>query len=318
MPPIGPVESIETVDPSVRPGDWAFSRLAQADVTCPATIGELAAEVAAGRRPFAGATDLLLRSQRSGGVIPSLVWTQSVAGLAKLDAAGGRLHIGAGASAGAIAGSPEVRSGAPALAEAASLLGSVQIRTRATVVGNVCNASPAADSAPALAVHDAVVLLRGQDEQRTVPLTDFLTGPGTTALRQSEFVVGLELDCLRDLEASCYRRFTVRESMDLAFVGVGVKLRVAADGRTIERAAIALGAVGPTLEHAPEAAAALEGRAPTADVVRECGELAAAGCHPISDLRASAAYRRRLVAALVRASVGEAWRRALARPSSRL
>lgn len=315
MRPVPPMEPAETVNPSVRRGDWAFSQLARADVTCPATIGELAAEVAGGRRPFAGATDLLLRSQRSGGTIPPLVWTQSVSELEEVRPAGERLHIGAGASARAIAASPEIRSGAPALAEAALLLGSVQIRTRATVVGNVCNASPAADTVPALAVHGAVVLLRCREEQRTLPLSEFLTGPGTTALRQSEFVVGLELEGLKELEASCYRRFTVRESMDLAFVGVGVKLRVSADARTIERAAIALGAVGPTVERAPEAAAALEGRAPTAEVVRECGELAAAGCHPIGDLRASAAYRRRLVAALVRATVGEAWRRALAAPS---
>lgn len=310
------IEPIETVDPSVRQGDWAFSQLARANVTCPTTLGELAVAVAGGRTPFAGATDLLLRSLHSGGDVPPLVWTQSVPELNEVRAAGERLRIGAGASAGAIAASPEIRSGAPALAEAALLLGSVQIRTRATVVGNVCNASPAADTVPALAVHGAVVLLRCREEQRTLPLTEFLTGPGTTALRRSEFVVGLELEGLMELEASCYRRFTVRESMDLAFVGVGVRLRLAADARTVERAAIALGAVGPTVERAAEAAAALEGRAPTAEVVRECGELAAAGCHPIGDQRASASYRRRLVAALVRATVGEAWRRALAAQTS--
>ena len=253
------MSSMEPVDtgPYVQRGDWAFSQLARADVACPSTVSDLAAAVAAGRTPFAGATDLLIRSLHSGGKVPPLVWTQSVPELNEVGLAGDRLRIGAGAAAGAVAASPEIRSRAPALADAVLLLGSVQIRSRATVVGNVCNASPAADTVPALAVHGTVVRLRRGEEQRVLPLAEFLTGPGATAMRPSEFVVGIELEGLGKREASSYRRFTVRESMDLAFVGVGVRLEVAADARTIERARIALGAVGPTFVEAMEAGAAL-------------------------------------------------------------
>lgn len=293
--------------------DWAFSQLERADVLCPGTVQELAAAVAAGRVPYAGGTDLLIRALHGDGTLPPLAWTPAVAELRTIGVEGGRLKIGAGASAGAAAASTQVRAAAPAVAEAADLIGSVQIRSRATLAGNVCNASPAADSVPALVVHDAVAVLRDGLRSDPLPLTEFLKGPGRTALRRGQFVEALEVTPLAQGEGSCYRRFTVRESMDLAFVGVGALVRVAADGRTVERARLALGAVGPTVEMAPAAEALLLGREPTEGLLLECGEVAAAGCHPIDDLRASAAYRRRLVVALVREVLAEAVARARAR-----
>lgn len=134
----------------------------------------------------------------------------------------------------------------------------------------------------------SAVLRRG-GESRRLPLTEFLTGPGRNALAPGEFVETLELTTLAEREGSCYRRFTVRESMDLAFVGFSALVRLAPEGRTVEHAVLALGAVGPTVESGHEAALLLEGREPTAHLLRECGEAAAAGCHPIDDLRASAA-----------------------------
>ena len=289
--------------------DWAFSQLERADVACPTSVDELAALVGEGRVPYAGGTDLLIRGLQGSGALPPLVWTPSVATLRSVRHANGVLEIGAAASAGAVAGSAEVRRIAPAIAEAAGLIGSVQIRTTATVAGNVCNASPAADSVPALAVHGAAVLLRQGNSRRRLPLSDFAIGPGRNALRAGEFMEAIEVPGLDERESSCYRRFTVRESMDLAFVGVGALVRLAPDGRTVERLSLALGAVGPTVEAAPAAAALLEGKEPTPELLRECGEVAALGCHPIDDLRASAGYRRRLVVALVRETVAIALER---------
>ena len=297
---------------AARP-DWSFSQLERTDVVCPETADELATLVAEGRLPFAGGTDLLIKSLHGDGTVPPLVWAPAVASLRSIERRDGALAVGGAASAGAVARSADMRRLAPAVAEAAALIGSVQIRTRATVAANVCNASPAADSVPALAVHGTVAVLRRQTARRRLPLTDFLVGPGRNALLAGEFLETLEVPALGEREASCYRRFTVRESMDLAFVGVGALVRLTPDARMVERLVLALGAVGPTVETAPEAAEVLEGREPAEELLRECGEVAAAGCHPIDDLRASAAYRRRLVVALVRDTVATALDRARAR-----
>ncbi len=291
-------------------GDWSLSRLERADVLLPSGVEELAAAVEAGRVPFAGGTDLLIAGLQGDGGLPPLAFTPAVAELRRVLRKGTRLWLGAAASAAAVAESSLLRSGAPAVADAAGLIGSPQIRTLAAVAANVCNASPAADTAPALLVHGTTVHLHRGAEGRALPLDEFLLGPGSTALQPGELVTALELEPLGEREGSCYRRFTVRSSMDLAFAGAAVRLRLAPDGETVERAEIALAAVGPTALTAPEAAAHLAGRPPEARVLEECGELAAAGCRPISDLRASAGYRRRLVAALVREAVAEALARA--------
>jgi CO/xanthine dehydrogenase FAD-binding subunit len=293
--------------------DWAFSQLARADVVCPTSVDDLASAVASGRTPFAGGTDLLVRALHGDGRLPPLAWTGAAPTLQEIRLSDGGLHIGGAASAGAVAASPETKAGAPAVAEAAGFIGSVQIRTRATLAGNVCNASPAADGVPALVVHGTRAVLRRGAVSRRLKLTELLTGPGRTALAEGEILQALELTALGACEGSCYRRFTVRESMDLAFVGVAALVRLTPDGEAVERAALALGAVGPTVETAPDAEAVLQGREPVANLLRECGEAAAAGCHPIDDLRASAGYRRRLVAALVRETVEMAVQRARAR-----
>jgi carbon-monoxide dehydrogenase medium subunit len=301
---IGPAQAREF------PGSWAFAQLARADVTCPRTVEGLEDAVAAGRVPFAGATDLLIRSMHQGGDLPPLAWTLAVPELSAVEAEDGLLRLGAAVTMRQAAASSAIRVSLPALAESAAVVGSVQIRTRATVVGNLCNASPAADTVPALAVHEATVQIRGAGTRRTVPVTEFVTAPGRIQLTPNEFVSGLQLRPVGEREASSYRRFTVRASMDLAFVGVAVRLRLGADGETIEDAAIALAAVGPTVLMANEAARLLIGRKPDPVLLRDCGEAAALGCRPITDLRASAAYRRRLVAVLVGDAVVEAHRRA--------
>ena len=291
-------------------GAWAFSRLAAADVVCPTSLDELDRAVREGRRPYAGGTDLLLRCMQTGGTVPSLAWTPAVAELRTFSVQNGIISVGAAASMKSVSSSQAIVNAAPALSEAAELVGSEQIRSRATVAGNLCNASPAADTVPALVVHGATVVVRGNGASRQVAITDFLVGPGVTALAHGEFVAEVRLRAASHRESSCYRRFTVRNSMDLAFVGCGVRLRLAEDGETVESAVIALGAVGPTVELAREAAQVLTGSAPTPAVLRECGEYAASGCHPIDDVRATASYRRRLTAALVIDTVQSAHRRA--------
>lgn len=290
---------------------WTIPVLPRVDISCPGSLGELLGLAATGRRPVAGGTDLLVAAAYEGQEPSRLVWTGSVPQLTIVERRGGDLRIGSAASLGRVAGFDAVRSGAPALAEAAGIVGSVQIRNVATLAGNLCNASPAADTVPPLVIHDARVEI-GHDGAavRTVAAEAFAEGPGRTVLSEGEVVTAISLRPLNRGEASAYQRFTVRMSMDLAFVGVAARVRLEEDGRTIHSAKIALGAVAPTVVIAREAAATLADTIPDEDVLRSAGRAAAAACEPITDLRASAEYRLRLVEVLTGDVVLRAWRRA--------
>jgi carbon-monoxide dehydrogenase medium subunit len=223
---------------------------------------------------------------------------------------GGTIRIGAAASHGLVVASPLVRRGAAGLVDAALIVGSVQIRTVATLAGNVCNASPAADTVPALIAQDAIAeIQRAGEPARTVPVEQLLVGPGRTTLAPDEIVCSIAIPSLAVAEGSAYRRHTARASMDLAFVGVAARVRLDASG-AILAARIVLGAVGPTAIVAREAAAELIGRRPEADTLAAAGKAAAAEARPITDLRASDRYRRQLVAVLVADVVGVACARA--------
>ncbi len=177
-------------------------------------------------------------------------------------------------------------------------MGSPAIRHLATVGGNLCNASPAADLSPVLLVLDAVVGIAGRAEARRLPLDQFFVGPGQTALAAGELLAWLELPRKHAWWTVRYERLDVRRAMDIAIVGVAVALR--RDGARVAEARLALGAVAPTPRRVPEAEAALleGGLAPSA--IARAAELAMAAARPISDVRATAEYRRQMVGTLVR------------------
>jgi carbon-monoxide dehydrogenase medium subunit len=283
--------------------------LGRADVACPRTLAELLDCVAGGRRPYAGGSDLLLQAAGAGGDLPPLAWTPAVAGLATISIAGNRCRIGAATTITALLAEGGLGAAA-CLLDAASVLGSVQIRNRATLAGNLCNASPAADTVPALAVQEAKVEMCGQAGTRTVAVTAFATGPGRTVLQPGEVVTSIEVGLDGPGWGGCYRRFTVRKSMDLAFAGVAARLRLEPDGVHIAEARLALGAVAPTVMLAESAGRLLGGSRPDPSVLAAAAEAAAEACSPISDLRASAGFRRQAVRALVHDTVTEAYRRA--------
>ena len=289
---------------------WRLPVLGRADVVCPSTLPELLASVAEGRRPYAGGTDLLIEATNAGGDLPPLAWTPAVAALARIESDDWRARIGAAATFTALLREQAVGTRAPCLVDAAGVVGSAQIRNRATVAGNLCNASPAADTVPALAVHLAIVEIESSKGSRSVAVDGFCTGPGKTVLRAGELVTAVEIALDEPGGSGCYRRFTVRNSMDLAFAGVAVRLRLDADGEHVAEARLALGAVGPTVLVAPSAAQLLVGARPDPSTLGAVAEAAARGCHPISDLRASEGFRRQLVRALVHDAVSEAYRRA--------
>ena len=217
----------------------------------------------------------------------------------------GMLSIGATRTAGKVAGNPLICQDYTALAVGAGLIGSVQIRNMATIGGNICNASPSADTAPGLLVLDARAVLAGAEGERTLALEDFFLGPGKTALQPGELLVRLELPSPLVHSGSFYLRHTPRAWMDLAFVGAAAAVQLGEEGEILS-VRIALGAVAPVPMRAFRAEERLTGCQPDKTLLAEVASLAASEARPIDDLRASADYRRHITAVLTRRAIEQA------------
>ncbi len=282
-----------------------------ADVYVPESVADAIGFLAANAgtsTPIAGGTDVLIDT-RVGRIDPEwLVDLSPLAALSGITLDGDALEIGALTRVRALELDNGLARGATAIVEAARVLGSVQIRTMATLGGNLCHATPSAELPPALLVHDAVARIAGPDGERELPLADLFAGPGRTTLAPGELLTAVRATPSSPSGGSCYLRQTVRWSMDLA--GVGVAASVEAEGGVVTRARVALGAVAPVPLLAVEAAAAVQGAEATPDALERAGDLAAAACSPISDARGTAAYRRQVVAVLVARALRIAWLRA--------
>lgn len=258
--------------------------------------------------PVAGGTDVLIDT-RLGRARPEwLVDLTSLGELAEVRLDGEELRLGALVRIRRIELDEQLARRATALVEAARVLGSIQIRTMATVGGNVCHATPSAEMPPALLVHDAVAEVTGPEGGRSLPLTEVFAGPGRTTLRRGELLTALRLRVPRSGAGSCYVRQTVRWAMDLA--GVGVAASVEVDGTTVAQARVALGAVAPVPLLVAEAAGAVVGSELTPETLAEAAARAAEACSPITDARGTADYRRQVVAALVPRALRISWLRA--------
>ncbi len=277
----------------------------------PATLGDafsLLSVDGCAAAPLAGGTDLI-NNIRTGAHSPKLVVSlrkiRELSGA--IDEQPDGLLIGALATLSEIAQHASVRRGFPAVAEAANLIGSKQIRNRATMAGNLCNASPAADTVPTLLLYDAVVNLAGPAGRRSLPVASFVRSPNQTCLAAGELVASIFVPYPAAPSSSCYLRFARREGADLATVGVAAFASAANEIR------LALGAVGPTAFRAYEAEKILR-QAIDDPAIWERGLTAAVeAASPISDLRASREYRL----ALIRHLTAEAVRRSLGRLTPR-
>jgi len=196
----------------------------------------------------------------------------------------------------------------PALSDSARIIGGWQIQSRASIGGNLCNSSPAADSIPALIALGAKAHIAGPDGRRTVPVDQFCTAPGRNVLKRGELLTAIEFPAPAKQAGSHYQRFIPRNEMDIAVVGVGVWLRL--EGATIAEGRIALGAVAPTPIYAAEASEFLKGKPAGEDTFKQAGELARKIAKPISDMRGPAEHRVHLVGVLVARSLAAAFERA--------
>jgi carbon-monoxide dehydrogenase medium subunit len=264
----------------------------------PETVGEALAllhEYSSTASLLLGGTDLLVRL-RQGRVKPRLVIDlKRVKDLPSAIAeTGSYLQIGARVVLADIIQAERVQRHFPALAEAAATVGSVQIRNRATLAGNICNASPAADTAPALLVYGARVNLIGSRGRRLLPLGDFLVGPGQTALQRDEIVASLELPLPQEPVGAAFARLTRRRGVDLATVNLCCL--VSASGVT----QFAYGAVGPRPILAVDKSGCLADPAANEQEKERVLKQLIAQTNPITDVRASRAYRLAMLLVLSR------------------
>ncbi len=277
----------------------------------PTSVAEavaLAARFGQSARFLAGGTDLMVQIRR-GRVAPRhVVSLHRVPGLDALDV-NGQVRLGSLVTHRRLERSPHFQGRLRALVEGAEVVGGHQIRNVGTVGGNVANASPAADVVPVLLALDAAVTCVGPDGPRTVPLDDFLLGPGLTARRADELLTAVTFPFPPPRSGTAFLKAGRRRAMEISLACVAVRLTLAADGERCADVRIALGAVGPRALRARAAERLLEAQPLTEDQLRRAGQAAAAECQPITDVRASAAYRRLLVETLV----SRALERALAR-----
>ncbi len=220
------------------------------------------------------------------------------------------LRIGAAVPCHRIYGHADVLHHYPGVIDAASLIGGIQIQGRASLGGNLCNASPAADSIPALIVHSAICEIALPQSRRRVPVEEFCVAPGKTVLGRGEFLASLHLPPPPPGFGAAYLRFIPRNEMDIAVVGVGAAVQLDAERRRIVAARIALAAVAPTPLFVREAGDALIGAEANEDAFARAAEIAQAAARPISDMRGTAEFRRHLVGVLTRRALAKAAERA--------
>ena len=268
----------------------------------PQTVEQAVALLAApGARPLAGGTDLIVQ-MRSGRNAPSaIVDLKRIAGLSGVRALpDGGFAIGAATPCTALKDDAALSAAWPGVVEAANLIGSVQVRNRATMAGNLCNASPAADSVPALVAAGATCLVAGPAGTREVAAEDIPAGPGKTSLAAGEFVAEIRLPAPRGCDA--YLRSIPRTEMDIAVVGAGVSLVLGADG-TCTAARVAIGAVAPTVLLVEAAGAALVGTRFDDAALEAMADAVRAACRPIDDKRGTAEYRTAMAGVLAKRTV---------------
>lgn len=260
-------------------------------------------------RPLAGGTDLMVAFGEKGLRCETVVDLKDIAELHGITETGGLVRIGATTTAHELATSLLIKKVLPPLAEAAGMLGSFQLRQRATVGGNLCNASPAAETVCPLLVGDAQVVLAGPAGRRTLPLNQFLVGPGRTVLQRGEILAAVECPVPSGIRyTGDYIKLGPRRAMDIAIVNVAVLIGVATDGRCLD-ARIALGSVGPTAFRVPSAEALLVGRPLNPATIAAAALAAQRAAKPITDIRASAEYRSEMVRNLVERSLENALER---------
>jgi carbon-monoxide dehydrogenase medium subunit len=283
--------------------------------TTPKTVDEAIAMLAAApglAKPLSGGTDLLVQL-RSGRLRPELIVdTKRIPDLIGIRETADMFVIGAATPGVMISEHKNLSHAWPGIVEGVDLIGSQQIQGRASLAGNLCNASPAADSVPAMICARATAVIAGPGGRRTAPVEAIVTGPGQTSLAKGEFIVEFHVPKPKPHQCDAYLRFIPRTEMDIAVVGCGVNVTLDAGG-TCTDARVVLGAVAPTQVVVGEAATALIGHKLDDATLQALDAAAQRACKPITDKRGTIEYRTKVAGVLARRAAAIAFERAGAR-----
>lgn len=275
-------------------------RLPKFEYLAPKTVDEaisMLSEHNGEARPIAGGTDLLLKMKRRNLEPPYLVGLRNITGLNRVqyDYEQG-LRLGALVTIHTVETSPIIRERVPILSQAASTLGSVQIRNLGTVVGNVCNALPSADMIPSLIVLGAAVKIVGAKGEKSIPVEDFITGLGRTVLAHDEIVVEIQVPCPPPRSGGVYIKHAQRGAKSLGICNVAAF--IATEGDVCSDVKICLGTVAETTIRAVKAEQILKGKPFSPELVKEASEMASEEAQPRTSIRGSAEYREEMIRVL--------------------
>ena len=281
----------------------------------PTSIDEAVKALAASAglaKVLAGGTDLLVQL-RSGRVKPELIVdTKRIPGMIGIREEGDFFVIGAATPGVMLSSNEKLEHAWPGIVEGADLIGSTQVQGRCSLAGNLCNASPAADSVPAVITARATVVIAGPNGTREVPAEAVPVGPGRTSLAKGEFITAFKIPKPKPRQCDSYLRFIPRTEMDIAVVGCATNVTLDADGTCID-ARVVLGAVAPTTVIVEDAAKALIGHKLDEATLAALDAAAQAACKPISDKRGTIEYRTKIAGVLARRTAAIAFERAAAR-----
>jgi CO/xanthine dehydrogenase FAD-binding subunit len=273
------------------------------------TVDDALSALAGGARPVAGGTDLVVGARQGKAPLPdAIVAIDRIPGLRAIDVSDGGLRLGTLVTHGDIVASEEIRARYTAIADASAIVGSHATRAQGTIGGNVMNASPAMDTGGPLLCLGATAVLRSPGGERSVGLDELWTGPGQTSAGSDELLVAIDVPAPAAGTGSSYVRLEYRRQMEIAVVGATAVVTV--DGDRIVEARVAITALTPTIRRVPEAEAALAGTDGGQAAVEAAAAAAAAASTPISDVRASAEYRRAMAAVIANRAVTAALTRA--------
>jgi carbon-monoxide dehydrogenase medium subunit len=283
--------------------------------TAPSTVDEavkVLASAAGLAKVLSGGTDLLVQL-KSGRMKPeTIVDTKKIPGMIGIREEADAFVIGAATPGVMLSAHAALEHAFPGIVEGVDLIGSTQIQGRASIAGNLCNASPAADSVPPVIAARATAVVAGPGGRREVPVERIVTGPGQTSLAKGEFVVEFRVPKPKSRQSDAYLRFIPRTEMDIAVVGCAVNVTLDASG-TCTDACVVLGAVAPTQLIVEDAAKALIGHKLDDATLAALDAAAQAACKPITDKRGTIEYRTKVAGVLARRTAAIAFERAAAR-----
>ena len=279
----------------------------------PSTVAEAVAvlnEHGDRARPLAGGTDLLVKARANVWELDAVVDIKNIPELMNLSVGSGGLSIGAGVPCYQVYDNSEVAAEYPGIVDGASIIGGIQVQSRAGLGGNLCNAAPSGDGIPSLIAYSAVAKISGPNGDREVAVEDFATGPSRTVLEKGELLVSIEVPKPAANSGAAYTRFIPRNEMDIAVAGVGVFVQLDSSGQNFESARIALASVGPTPILASAAGDSLAGKPVNDETIAAAAALAKQAATPITDMRGTVDQRKQLVEVLTGRMIKQAVERA--------